>query len=422
MPKATYLEGLRIGELSLVDFPANEHSHITIFKRKGHDMRKPKVVNKGAKFLNVAKSIYANEVSGAKTFAELIAQREEQQARWDADEKLRPLFYALQESISSIACDATLDTQARVGMIAQSVWDFMNSVAERVPEVEEELTMALTKANRVLKFNENHDEKGRFGSVMAAARGAADHPDVEDKNQHDAVVSAHAEEHGVSAGSVHSVLANGSDFRGTNARAFSRQLGHIKKSNQGEDTMTPEQIAELQKNLATAVAEIATLKSDLEVAKAATKTAQTDEVIKVGAIEVRKSVVGDTTFAVMKAQQEEIELHKFTTQANADIPNLPGEAADKAKVLRVISTLDAPVAKTLTEMLKGGNAAMVKAVKELGAGGGGNQDDPDEQLDQMALKYGKDNKVSKAVAYDAVLSTPEGQALYNASEVRKRAA
>lgn len=83
---------------------------------------------------------------GARSFADILAENEECRREWEANERLWPLFSALQASIQSIAADADKDTAAKTDMIRASVDDFLAAVSDAVPDVEAELEKALIKA------------------------------------------------------------------------------------------------------------------------------------------------------------------------------------------------------------------------------------------------------------------------------------
>lgn len=155
---------------------------------------------------------------------------------------------------------------------------------------------------------------------------------------------------------------------------------------------------------------------------AVAKAAANDEVLKVGDIEIRKSAVGETYFAIAKAQQAEIakerdarELLVFEKRAETEWPALPGEPVAKAKALRSLQKLDEADRKVLETMLKSGNSALKQSFRELGKGGGDGADSPGDKIDALAKVYEKEHKVSFAKAYTAVLDTDEGRELYAAS-------
>jgi hypothetical protein len=155
---------------------------------------------------------------------------------------------------------------------------------------------------------------------------------------------------------------------------------------------------------------------------AANDIAKNDEVIKVGETEVRKSAVGDSTFAMFKAQHAEIakandarELVELTKRAETELSALPGEAIAKAAVLKSIAKMGEAERTTLETMLKGGQAALANLMKTAGRDGSGNSDKTaDEKIDVMAKAYVTANPgTSFAKAVDHVMQTEEGRVAYN---------
>lgn len=186
-------------------------------------------------------------------------------------------------------------------------------------------------------------------------------------------------------------------------------------------------VAGLEKSvsdLTKANADLAKAKTDLEAKVAdltkAADIAKNDEVLKVGETEVRKSAVGDATFAMFKAQQDDLkkardetEMVTLTKRAETEIGHLPGEAIAKAKVLKAIAKMSDEDKAVLDTMLKAGEAAIVKGFTKFGVPtGGANADDPLAKLDAMAKAKSEKDGTPYAKAYTAVLDTPEGKRLY----------
>lgn len=165
------------------------------------------------------------------------------------------------------------------------------------------------------------------------------------------------------------------------------------------------QIADLTKRATEAESKVADLTKAAEIAKS-------DETFEADGATIRKSDVGETTFKFMKAQQERIELSDFEKAASAQVPNLPGEAVAKAKVLRAVSKLDKDTAEALTAMLKAGNEAMAKMLKPIGTDAGRAFSKAEDELAALANAYAEKHSVNYAKAYSEVLKTNEGKRLY----------
>lgn len=160
--------------------------------------------------------------------------------------------------------------------------------------------------------------------------------------------------------------------------------------------------------------------------------AKGDEVITVGETTIRKSVVGEATFAAMKAQQAQIavgiekaEVADFTKIAETTYGHLTGEPVAKGNALRSLSKLEKADCETIVAMLKGGEKAMKDALTVKGQDGsrpgdGSAQGELDKMVDDyMAKNAGK----SRFEAMDAVSKTAEGKSLYTKSiDEKKRAA
>ena len=146
--------------------------------------------------------------------------------------------------------------------------------------------------------------------------------------------------------------------------------------------------------------------------------AKRDEVFEANGAVIRKSEVGDGVFTLLKNQHNTIELAGFEKRAKSEIPLLPGTDIAKAKVLKALSGLGEETRKSLEAMLVAGNEAIDGMTKSLGHSGR-TFSKAAEELDVMVDAYASEKGVTKAVAYDAVLKTPQGKALYAKSEQEK---
>lgn len=108
------------------------------------------------------------------------------------------------------------------------------------------------------------------------------------------------------------------------------------------------------------------------------KNDDSDEVLKVDGREIRKSVVGEDTFAIFKSQQASIEKADDERATNiiekrvaTDLP-LIGAAPDLAKMLRSISKSDAKLAEQVETVLKSAQAKIAQGGLFSEKGGSGN--------------------------------------------------
>jgi hypothetical protein len=139
---------------------------------------------------------------------------------------------------------------------------------------------------------------------------------------------------------------------------------------------------------------------------------------------IRKSVVGDDTFAVLKSQEERIhkqaetiriekekrELAEFEKAAEKEYPNVPGEPIVKAKILRQIDSInDESVKKGLLELLKSANNAIGKSFDSIGGSGSGNTGQSVlVQITDLATQVAKSKGISiEKAKQEVILSNPE---------------
>ncbi len=178
----------------------------------------------------------------------------------------------------------------------------------------------------------------------------------------------------------------------------------------------------IEKRVASALAK-AKAEFDAEVAKADDIRKNDESFTGEGGVVIRKSDYAKAEhFTMAKAQQDRIEMQDFTKKAEAEIPHLPGTSLVKAVALRAIAKLEKGARDAIEAMLKGGNAAMKASMSELGNNGGMSEGSASADLEKLATTYAAENKVEKSAAYDAVLKTVEGKALYAKSLTEKRAA
>lgn len=171
------------------------------------------------------------------------------------------------------------------------------------------------------------------------------------------------------------------------------------------------------KQVETAVAK-AKEEFDAEIAKRA-DIAKNDETLEHDGVVLRKSVIGEDQFKVMKSLTETNEINAFTKRAETEIPSLPGTSIAKAKALRAVSKLAKEDREVIEAMLKGGNAALQANMKAIGKDGAG-EGSAEAEIEKMVATYmATDKTVTKAVAYTKVLETTEGKAAYAKSLTEK---
>lgn len=128
---------------------------------------------------------------------------------------------------------------------------------------------------------------------------------------------------------------------------------------------------------------------------------------------VRMAKDRDEDRRVLKAEREKTETLELTKRAETELSNLPGDVPVKIAVLKAIDSItDEDTRKKANEMLKAHNKAHQAAFIKRGTTQNSDTGDAAGRLDAMAKKYAEDHKVTFAKAYDEVLKTDEGKALY----------
>jgi hypothetical protein len=142
-----------------------------------------------------------------------------------------------------------------------------------------------------------------------------------------------------------------------------------------------------------------------------------------GSLIERLARQNDENANALKKQKTEAEKLRFEKRASDTMSALP-----KANTIgwRIIKALEAEFSgkddgeslKDAMALLKSGNDAVAKRFGRVGKNVDRDADtatdDPESELDTLAKKYAKENKISFHKAYDAVLKTDEGMALYEA--------
>lgn len=165
---------------------------------------------------------------------------------------------------------------------------------------------------------------------------------------------------------------------------------------------------------------------NIELAGIAKAALDSDPVVykTMDGLELRKSD-GASLLAMAKSndviRKENAELKKTQDQASLEkrteelLPHLPGDLATRAVMLKSIEGIeDETQREAALCSLKAQNESLSKAVETYGhAGGTPAAGSPDAELETLVKAYVKANPdVSEPQAYDAVLKTAAGEALY----------
>lgn len=143
------------------------------------------------------------------------------------------------------------------------------------------------------------------------------------------------------------------------------------------------EVATLKSELTAAQGEAATAKAKMTAAEeaalaAATEaktakdalTAATEEVIKVGEIELKKSEVGEASFAVSKALMDERDMARFEKRADDEYRHVVGKASEKALVLKAVAAMPEEARKAFDAILLSAEKMAAGAFSTLGSTGG----------------------------------------------------
>lgn len=100
-------------------------------------------------------------------------------------------------------------------------------------------------------------------------------------------------------------------------------------------------------------------------------------------------------------------------RAEVELKHLPGDAVAKVELLRAIDAVPAAHRTAVQEILKASDAGLAKAFERAGTTGGApDAASPLGQLETLVKAEQEKSKTTYAKAYTAVLSTPQGAALY----------
>lgn len=256
---------------------------------------------------------YICEDDGAHSFSEVLADNKFSQEIW-------PYTDALSQSIRSIVGDTSLTGGERETKISASVGEFLAAVRTISPEVEKRLSGLIRKETTMPKSIEELTAKVEelTGQLTAANALVAT-----EKSRADTAETALA--------------------------TTKTELDAAKVAG-GE--------------LATVKAELATTKAQL--------VAATDETIKVGGEEIKKSEVGDANFKLAKTLADERQIATLEKRAGELYPHVAGTTAEKALILKAIDGKpeDDPTRKAIEAVLTSCEKMVKAGFDRLGTSGG----------------------------------------------------
>lgn len=378
----------RLREISSVDRPCHEKAMMTIMKRA------PGVTERISKY-------WSEDDQTAKTFKEVMVDKERTKRMWEAREKIWPLNDALSSAVSTITSDAKLSAAQRRTKIKQSVEDFMAAVLEVLPEAEEELAEAINK------FVEDLDKKaGSSGSQETDEKGEPGMSDDLKKQLEDLQKKFNEAE--------------------ARSAAIQKQLD-VEKSLTDADRLAIAKMSDKEKDDFLALTP-AKRKEHLA------KRDENDEVLEIDGTSIRKSAVGESQFAMFKAQDKRIrdqaeELRKarekaetvtLTKRAETEFDKVPGTVEEKVAVFKAVEGLDEKVRKDIYKVFAIAQRASDPLFKALGSSGAEDSDGKtvEEQFEAKVEEIAKRDKIAKSVAL--AKAAEENPALYDAMEKARK--
>ncbi len=360
MPKKNIMREFVIGEISAVDRPAQKHAKMTIMKRDEIDKNSEAIIK-----------YYVHGDAKAKTFNDAFEISEQNKRLWEVRTEINPLLDALNESIHSTLADKNVSFSSKAALIETSVNDFLSTLREKMPDVEDEITKFIVDSiDNCQKVNKKESEM-------------TDKPTIEDLTK--------------SLDEVKSALEK--------AEASLKESEVLAKMSDAEkkymDKMSDDEKAAWMKMSAE------DRKSKIDGVK------KNDETLEVAGKTIAKSDVGEVAFAVFKAQADEMaevrkaaekdredaSVSRLAKRASDEMPGITGTDDEKAAVLKAVEAVtDEAVRKSLEAIIKVANAVGEGALDTIGKNGGDVTKSIDEKIEAAAVEIAKRDNISKSAA------------------------
>ena len=308
--------------------------------------------------VNLFKSADATLEKDARTFREILADRIEEKNLADRFTAIWDLTYALRESIESIVKDE--DAASQQQLLDQTVSEFWAAMTETLPG----LTLPLQKQGETMTI----EELKKSLETAQQERDAA--------------------------------LAENALLKGMTARekAYYDTLS---------DDMKKKFMGMKQEERTAAMDKAGFQKSE----------PTEEELLKAMPASVRKMVEDAQAAAaeaqrIAKAEQDKRETAELIAKAEREFSNVPGKPEEKAAILKHLVSAPEDVRKSIETVLKQYEALVVNGFIAKGHSQDVDPASPGERLNKMAQDLAVKKGVSHASAYDEVISTEEGRALY----------
>ena len=371
MPKR--LTNIHLGEVSLVDNPANKGATVSLFKREPVD----KAERDG--LVKVCKDLFDNPQTD---FRQAVAEEMRDERVFEVMDEINPLLDGLRESVVTSA--ANLEGEQRDQKIRDNVEQFLASVRDKLNSESD----AGESTDVTLSASDNRDTRGlvkrlatQFGFIKADDAGSPGDTQPSTKE---------------------ATMPNPTD---NGQGDLEKQVSQLTTE---RDSLTKQAEAH---GLAVNKAEDGTV---------TLSKAEDETVTDPDGNTVRKSEVGESQFNTIKSManrlstvEKERQREQFAKRAEDEMPNIGGEPMEKADILAAVEACDETTRDAIKGHLSTLNKLMGEQFREKGASGGNTGTESLTKLDTLAKERAEKTGESKEVAYSAVLKTDQGTELYN---------
>lgn len=373
-PKRNVMEEFRLNEISAVDRPAQVPAKAHIIKRDAA----------GALVDTIAKR-YIDPADGAIGFTDVLQECLNNERYYETVKELSPVLNSLDTALRSIAGAGEMDKAAKQAAMRDSIEEFMAVVREHLPDVEKELVEKLDLGtaedeSNVSKGKEETMDKETEKKVAELKKQLTELSDKLGKIDKAKDAAKHSE----LEGQLTAVKAQLHDLETDTLAKLQEQLEALTADN--EALKAKAEMSDAEREYMDELDDEDEKKkfrgmSSAERQKVMTKKRASDEELVVEGQTILKSKVGDAQFAIFKAQADRLKkaeddiAKERTARENAvlakrateELPHFGGEDSAKAAVLKAVDSIeDEDVRKSLTEMLKAGNAAIGAGFTKFG--------------------------------------------------------
>lgn len=372
-PRRRKMKRFRLDEISAVDKPAQEGALATLMKRKRERLGVAKADS--ALVTQIVDHYLANGSDGFAAYSHASIAKQMDAAK---AEPCWPYFEALQTSLQSIVRDDSLSDNDRVRLMKSSASDFVEAAQKELPGFESYLRKGLNEGSMNLtQLRKQMADLSRkvdslvpkLDAVVKQRTRKADE-EMPDEGDEEAAAERLRNLLGTSKNT-----GEYDDFMAE--KAEEEEFFEDEETEKGEDPEMCKPTSEGEEEepiSAGSPTPIGGKRADKRLVIGA-------DSIMVGSRTITKSAIGADLFAVLKAQQDEVEILRkradnererreiveFTKTAENNLAHLPGTSMQKAKILKSLgSSLSEEERRVLSKMLIAGDAAMSSAFSKVG--------------------------------------------------------